>query len=102
MTVRTDKKPQLPIAGGTAEEPHQGSRVFTRQPLRFGHRSPPSALSMTDPPSGASPAVRSLFLQHEIDDPAAANMRRVGVAAVIQHVVAVAATLLKRIGQYRH
>src|SRR5215207_7369383 len=45
---------------------------------------------------------RSLLAEYEIDDPAPANVRRGGVAAVREDVVGVAARVLKRVGQYRH
>jgi len=45
---------------------------------------------------------QSRFPQHEIDDPATADVNLLRIAAMVQHVVVVAARILERIREDRH
>src|SRR6266545_8239006 len=100
-TAPAREQPQFPppalgaLSRLVLEVPHH--RLWTRllcKPLRFGHRSPPgTALSMTDPPPGASPrrlrdSEPSFLAQHEIDNPAPADVRTLP-AAVREDVIVV-------------
>src|SRR5262249_42901123 len=60
------------------------------------------ALRSILPRSWSAPPRSSAFAQHEIDDPAPANMRGSCIAAVVQDIFVLASGVLKGIGQNRH
>src|SRR5262245_53900998 len=47
-------------------------------------------------------SVASFLPQHEVNHPAAANVNLLGIAAVVEHLVIVAASVLKCIRENRH